>query len=113
MAINRFYLSVLINVILISISAFLFFYFLIVTRQLTTATGVGIIAIILTGRLIHHVNRTNRILSNYLLYLKDEDPSLSYTEKYTDRNFRGLNQGLSLLIKEFKEVRIDKEIQSQ
>ena len=113
MAINRFYLSVLINVVLISITAFLFFYFLTVTHQPTTAAGVGIIAIILTGRLIHHVNRTNRILGNFLLYLKDEDPSLSYTEKYTDRNFRGLNQSLSLLIKEFKEDRIDKEIQAQ
>ena len=113
MAINRFYLSVLINVVLISISAFVFFYFLTVTHQSTTAAGVGIIAIILTGRLVYHVNRTNRILGNYLLYLKDEDPSLTYTEKYTDRNFRGLNQNLSLLVKEFKEGRIDKEIQSQ
>ena len=113
MAINRFYLSLLINVILISCSAFLFFYFLTVSRQPTTAAGIGILAIILTGRLILYVNRTNRILSNFLLYLKEEDPSLSYSVKYTDRNFRGLNNSLSMLIREFKEDRIDKEIQAQ
>jgi len=113
MATNRFYYSVLVNVLLISISAFLFFYFLMVTKQPTTAAGVGVLSIVLTGRLIYQVNRTNRILSNFLLYLKDEDPSLTYSARYAERNFRGLNQSLSLLIREFKEDRIDKEIQSQ
>jgi len=113
MGFNRFYLSIIIHVVLITIASFTFFYFLTVTNQMTTAAGIGIIGIFLMFRLIYYVNRTNRILGDFFLYLREDNPSLTYTRKYTDRNFKGLNQKLELLIREFKEDRLEKEIQAK
>ncbi|KPK85321.1 MAG: hypothetical protein AMS27_07775 [Bacteroides sp. SM23_62_1] len=45
--------------------------------------------------------------------MKEEDPSLTYTRKYADRSFKGLNEKLELLIHEFKEDRMEKEIQAK
>jgi two-component system nitrogen regulation sensor histidine kinase NtrY len=113
MGYNRFYLLVVLNCFGILLFSFLCFYFLNSRHQPSTAVGMVIMAILLTGRLIFHVNRTNRILGNFLSYMQDEDPSLSYTHRYADRNFRGLNESLESLIYVFKENRIDLEVQSQ
>ncbi len=109
---NRFYISVLINCLLIFGSAFLFFYFLQVRQQPSTAAGVAILALLLTFRLIYYVNRTNRILGNFLSYMHENDPSLHYSVRYVEKNFKGLNEALENLIREFKENRIDLEVQA-
>lgn len=113
MGYNRFYLTTILNCCLIFSAAFLFFFFLNIRQQPSTAAGVGVLALLLLVRLIFHMNRTNRILANFLGFMQEKDPSLSYTVKYVDRNFRGLNERLGSLIREFKEHRIDLEIQAQ
>jgi nitrogen fixation/metabolism regulation signal transduction histidine kinase len=110
---NRFYISIVIYCLLIFISAFLFFFFLTVRNQPSTAAGVAIIAVLLLFRLLYYVNRTNRILSAFLVYMQEKDPSLSYTVRYADKSFRGLNESLGRLIEEFKENRVELEIQAQ
>lgn len=109
---NRFYVSILINCLLIFAAAFLFFYFLQVKQQVNTAAGIAIFALLLTLRLVNIVNRTNRILGNFLSYMHEHDPSLHYTVKYVQKNFKGLHESLEKLIKEFKETRIDMEVQA-
>lgn len=109
---NRFYISVIINCLLIFCSAFLFFYFLQVRQQPSTAAGVAILSLLLTFRLIYYVNRTNRILGNFLSYMHENDPSLHYSVSYVEKNFKGLNEALENLIHEFKENRIDLEVQA-
>jgi len=109
---NRFYISVIINCLLIFGSAFLFFYFLQVRQQPSTAAGVAILSLLLTFRLIYYVNRTNRILGNFLSYMHENDPSLHYSVRYVEKNFKGLNEALENLIHEFKENRINLEVQA-
>ncbi len=113
MGFNRFYLNVALNCFLIFASAFLCFYFLNTRQQPSTAAGLAILGVILMIRLVFHVNRTNRILSNFLMYLQDEDPSLSYTTRFADKNFRGLNERLEKLLGEFKDSRIELEVQAK
>ena len=110
---NRFYISIVLNCLLIFAAAFLFFYFLNIRQQPSTAAGVAVVAFLLVVRLIYFVNRSNRMLSNFLIHMQENDPSLSYTRRYTDKNFRGLNESLEKLIHEFKENRIDLEVQTQ
>jgi len=110
---NRFYISIIIHCLLIFAAAFLFFYFLHTRQQPSTAFGIGIIALLLTLRLIYLVNRTNRILGNFLSYMHERDPSLYYSVRYVEKNFKGLNEALEKLIREFKENRIDLEVQAQ
>ena len=110
---NRFYISILINCLLIFGAAFLFFYFLQVRQQPNTAAGIAVLAILLTIRLVLFVNRTNRILGNFLSYMHEKDPSLHFSMRYVEKNFQGLNEELEKLIREFKENRIDLEVQAQ
>ncbi len=110
---NRFYISIVFNCLLIFAAAFLFFYFLNTRQQPSTAVGVAVVALLLLFRLIIFVNRSNRMLSNFLIHMQENDPSLSYTRRYTDKNFKGLNESLEKLIHEFKENRIDLEVQAQ
>lgn len=110
---NRFHISLIIYCLLIFAAAFLFFFFLLYRHQPTTATGMALGALLILFRMIYYVNRSNRILSNFLIYLQEKDPSLSYTVRYADKHFRGLNDSLEKLIKEFKENRIELEVQSQ
>ena len=113
MGFNRFYLSIAVNGILILAFSFLCFYFYYTRQQPTTAIGMAIISFLLAGRLVYFVNRTNRILGNFLMFMQDQDPSLSYSVKFTDRNFRGLNESLGRIINEYKESRIELEVQAQ
>ena len=110
---NRFYISIVFNCLLIFAAAFLFFYFLYTRQQPSTAFGIAILAVLLTIRLIYFVNRTNRILGNFLSYMHELDPSLHYSVRYVEKNFKGLNEALEKLIREFKENRIELEVQAQ
>ena len=110
---NRFYISIVIHCLLIFAAAFLFFYFLHTRQQPSTATGIAILAFLLTIHLIYFVNRTNRILGSFLSYMHESDPSLHYSLRYVEKNFKGLNEALEKLIREFKENRIDLEVQAQ
>lgn len=110
---NRFYISLVINCLLIFAAAFLCFYFLQVRHQPNTAIGLAIIAFLLTIHLIYHVNRTNRILVSFLSYMHEKDPSLHLSVSFVEKNFRGLNEALDKLIHEFKENRIELEVQAR
>ncbi len=109
---NRFYLSIVLYCLLIGIAAFLFFFFLNSRQQPSTAAGIAVVSILLLIRLIYFVNRSNRILSSFLVYMQEKDPSLKYTVRYVDKNFRGLHENLEKLIREFKENRLNLEVQA-
>jgi nitrogen fixation/metabolism regulation signal transduction histidine kinase len=109
---NRYYITIIFNCMLIFGCAFLFFYFLQVRQQPSTATGIGILALILTFRLIYFVNRTNRILGHFISYMHEQDPSLHYSIRYVKKHFRGLHESMERLITELKESRINLELQA-
>ena len=109
---NRFYIAIVINCLLIFCCAFLFFYFLQVRQQPSTAAGVALLALLLTFRLIYFVNRTNRILGHFLSYMHEKDPSLHYSVRYVKKYFKGVNESMERLIGELKENRIDLEVQA-
>jgi nitrogen fixation/metabolism regulation signal transduction histidine kinase len=112
MASNRFHISLILHCILLFVALFLAFFFYYTRQQPSTAAGMIVLSMIVLFRLIYLVNRTNRILANFLVYMQERDPSLSYTVKYTDRNFRGLNESLERLIRDLKESRLDLEVQA-
>jgi nitrogen fixation/metabolism regulation signal transduction histidine kinase len=109
---NRFHISVIFNCLLLFGCAFLFFYFLQVRKQPSTAAGFVVLALLLTIRLIYYVNRTNRILGHFLSYMHESDPTLYYSVRYIKSHFKGLNESMEKLIGELKEHRINLEVQA-
>jgi two-component system, NtrC family, nitrogen regulation sensor histidine kinase NtrY len=93
-------------------SAFLFFYFLQVRQQPSTAAGIAILALLLSFRLIYYVNRTNRILGNFLSYMHENDPTMHFSVRYVKQHFKGLKEIMEKLIGELKENRIELELQT-
>ena len=109
---NRFYISVVLYGLLIFGFAFLFFFFLEVRQQPTTASGIAILAFLVTVRLITYVNRTNRILDLFLSYMQERDPSLHFSVRYVKQHFKGLYENMERLIADLKEHRINLEVQA-
>jgi len=110
---NRFYLSVIVNCLLIFGSSYLFFFFLQVRQQPSTAAGIAFLSLLLTFRLIYYMNRTNRILANFLSYMHEKDPSLHYSVRNVKKQFRGLHESMEQVIGDLKESRIELEVQAQ
>jgi len=109
---NRFYISVIINCLLIFGCAFLFFYFLQVRQQPSTAVGIAFLSLLFTFRLIYSVNRTNRILGHFLAFMHENDPSLRFSVRYVKKHFKGLKESMEKLIGELKENRVELEVQT-
>ena len=112
MGFNRFLISVVLYCLLLFGFAFLFFYFLEVRQQVTTASGFAVLAFLVTLRLISYVNRTNRILDHFLSYMMERDPSLHFSVRYVKRHFKGLHERMERLIWDLKEHRINLEVQA-
>jgi len=63
--------------------------------------------------LLFYVNKTNRILSNYLNAIKDKDFSLSSNIEIVDQSFHSLNESFKNIAKTILDSKIEKEAQFQ
>ena len=113
MSYNRFYINVFLNVILIAAACLVFVFFLFIRDQPATATLFGFFAIFFTGRLIYYINRTNRILDNFIIFMKEHDPTLAISSQFVKKTFHGFYHNLQKIKDEMKEDRIEKEIQAK
>ncbi|MCK4699727.1 MAG: PAS domain S-box protein, partial [Bacteroidales bacterium] len=113
MGYNRFYINIFLNVILITATCLAFVYFLFIRDQPATTVLFGFIAIFFTGRLIYYINRTNRMLDNFIIFMKEHDPTLAISSRFVKKTFHGFYHNLQEIKDEMKEDRIEKEIQTK
>jgi len=113
MAYNRFYMRIVLSVILIALFSAASIYFFIVPGQHASMLAFGIMVFLVVGNLIYFLNRTNRILGTFLVYLRENDPTLTYTRKYIDKNFTGFSTNLNEVLESFRDIRIEKEMQAR
>ncbi|MBN2519159.1 MAG: ATP-binding protein [Bacteroidales bacterium] len=113
MGINRFYIIIIIRVILITLTCLAFIYIITETIRPATTLFLGILIIIQTGNLIYYVNRTNRELAKFLIYLKEKDTSLAFSTKNIEKTFKGLIQSFDKINREIQDIRIEKEQKHQ
>lgn len=106
---NRFYIIICIRIILITITSLGFVYILTQTSRPATTLFLGILIILQTGALIHYVNRTNRELARFLIYLKENDTTTAFSNKNIERTFRGLSQSFEHITRSLQKARIDRE----
>jgi two-component system nitrogen regulation sensor histidine kinase NtrY len=110
---NLFAINIFIRVILISLNSFAFIFILTETNRPATAVLLGFLLIYLTVNLFYYVNRTNRELANFLIYLKENDTSLVLKSKNLDKTFKGLRQSFKKITDELKKTRIEREIKQR
>jgi two-component system, NtrC family, nitrogen regulation sensor histidine kinase NtrY len=64
-----------------------------------------------TISLIYYLNRINRDLANFLVFLQENDTTLAFSQQKIEKNFKGLTFQLQKMNRKLQEARIDREQQ--
>jgi nitrogen fixation/metabolism regulation signal transduction histidine kinase len=109
MVFKRFRIQVIIRLLLIAMSFFLFFFLLDKERYNVTVVIVLGLIIIQVYFLIRYVERTNRRLTQFLQSIRHADFSRSFSDQGLGQSFSELNRAFMDVIDEFKKYRAEKE----
>lgn len=108
MKFNRFYLSVSFRIILIVLSCALSVYFFNKNDYILTTIFVVLLVFVQTIYLIKYVNRTNREVAEFLLYLQQGDTSSVFSNENITETFKGLRGSFNKINTDFQKIRSEK-----
>lgn len=106
---SRYFLNVIIRVILISLNCFVLIWLFLNTQRPATIVFVFLILVIQTLSLIYYHNRIMRDLANFLVFLEEEDTTLSFSKKRVERSFKGLVAQLDRINTKLQAARLERE----
>ncbi len=109
MAFDRFRIEVIIRVILISVSLFLFFLLLDMTRYRVSLVILGFLIILQVALLIRYIEVTNRKLTQFLQSIRQADFSSSFSDPKLGKSFGDLSREFNQVIEAFRKYRAEKE----
>jgi two-component system, NtrC family, nitrogen regulation sensor histidine kinase NtrY len=110
---SRYSIIIVVRVILISINCFLLFWLFMYTSRPATTLFLLFGFLFQTISLIRYHNRILGDLSNFLVFLNEEDTTLAFPEKKVERNFKGLAKNLELLNQKLHNAKVKQEQQNQ
>ncbi len=113
MVYKRFYIQVIIRVLLLLVSSLVLGFIFGDERLFFNQIIVGIFLVLQVLEFIRYVNHTNRELARLFLAVKHEDFSASFQQAGMGKSFTQLQESITALIKSFKQVKIEKEAQFQ
>ncbi|MFC2132859.1 hypothetical protein ACFLRG_03575, partial [Bacteroidota bacterium] len=106
---NRFFWIVLIRVLLITITVWVFMYLYGLTGRIFTLMLLAVICTYQVVYLVIYVNRTNRDLARFLMYFKEKDTSLVFDSGRIEKTFKDLNHSFEEINAEIRKTKIEKE----
>ncbi len=109
MVYKGFRVNFLIRTVLLIATISLFFYLLYKTDLVMTLLLVGTTIGIQVYSFIHYIDRTNRILNNFLESIRYSDFSRTFHIEGESSSFEKLKNSFNDVIKDFQEVRAEKE----
>lgn len=109
MIFKRFYIVVVLRILLIVASAFLFVFLVSIAKNEISSAFVGLLIVLQTYALIVYVNRINMKLSQFFESIRYADFSTSFSEKNPGKSFKTLYQSFNRVLDEFKKYRAEKE----
>jgi two-component system, NtrC family, nitrogen regulation sensor histidine kinase NtrY len=108
MVFRNFRLNLILRVIVLIISIFLFYYSF-STYFIFTPILVGIIIIIQVSSLIRYIDKTNRELTSFLESIRYSEFTRSFNMSNMGSSFKELNDAFNDVMKDFQRVRSEKE----
>ncbi|MCD4697536.1 MAG: GHKL domain-containing protein [Bacteroidales bacterium] len=111
MVFKRFYINIIIRVIILVLSIFLFVYLVSVARHEVSSIILGTLIILQVYLLINYVNRTNSRLTQFFNSIRFSDFSSSFSDRSMGKSFEKLSASFNEVIEEFKKNRAEKEEQ--
>ena len=109
MAFNRFRTGLVIRVILLTGTLFLFVYLTTRTQLTFTTVAVALVAIAQVVMLVNHVDKTNRLLNSFLQSIRYSDFTRTFQVESNDSSLNKLKTTLNEVIQDFQTVRAEKE----
>ncbi|MCY1635341.1 sensor histidine kinase [Marinifilum sp. D737] len=106
---RRFYIGIIIQVILISLTPVLFLYVHSKEYMVVTTYSLVVLWVLQIVYLLHYVNKTNRDLSRFFDAFQYQDATLVFNEQKKDKAFKNLHQSFNHIINAFGKVKIEKE----
>lgn len=110
---KRFYIQVIIRVLLLLTNTLILGFIFGDERLFFNQIILGIILVLQVLEFIRYVNHTNRELTRLFAAVKHEDFSVSFHQSEMGNTFTFLQESMTDLIKSFKQVKIEKEAQFQ
>jgi two-component system, NtrC family, nitrogen regulation sensor histidine kinase NtrY len=108
MSFKSFRIHVILRVILITLSIFLFYYSF-STHYIFTPVIVGAIIVFLIVSLIRYIDKTNRELSGFLESIRFSEFTRNFNMKGMGKSFEELDSAFNEVINDFQRVRAEKE----
>jgi len=109
MVYKDFRINLILRVLLLAASLFVFFFLLFKTGFVITLSLVGAFIIIQIWWLISYVDRTNRVLNSFLESIQYSDFTRTFQVDDTSSSFGRLKQSFNEVIKNFQAVKAEKE----
>jgi two-component system, NtrC family, nitrogen regulation sensor histidine kinase NtrY len=109
MVFKRFGLIVLLQTLVLCISAFVLIYLLTQTAFIATPFIITLFIVVQIYSLVHYVQKTNREIARFFDSIKYSDFSQSFRSTIKGSSFEELNNAFSKVIEEFRKTRSEKE----
>ncbi|PKQ60989.1 hypothetical protein BZG01_20140 [Labilibaculum manganireducens] len=106
---KRFYVWIVVQIILLSLTPVLFWF--VFSKEYMVVTTYSLLAlwILQIVYLIWYINKTNRDLSRFFTAFQYQDSTLVFNEHKKDKAFQNLHQSFNSIINAFGKVKIEKE----
>ena len=109
MVYKNFRINFIVRTVLLTASIFLLFYLIYNTELTMTLFLVAGVIGIQVFAFIHYIDRTNRILNNFLESIRYSDFTRTFQVEGEGSSFEKLKNSFNEVIKDFQEVRAEKE----
>jgi two-component system, NtrC family, nitrogen regulation sensor histidine kinase NtrY len=110
---NRYYFIIVLRIILITINCVVLVWFYMETQKPATTLLFLLLLIFQSTSLILFLNRINRDLANFLIYLQENDTSLVFSRYRVEKNFKSIMTSLNEINSKIQEARISREEKHQ
>ncbi|MCK4663473.1 MAG: hypothetical protein KAT68_11445 [Bacteroidales bacterium] len=111
MVYKNFSLNIIVRVILLILTVFLFFFIIYETKHFATSFLLIIIIIIEVFSIIRYVNKTNKYITNFLEAIRYSDFTRSFEIEGLGSSFDQMKEAFNDVITDFQKIRNEKEEQ--
>jgi two-component system nitrogen regulation sensor histidine kinase NtrY len=109
MVFRNYRINIIIRVILLAVSIFVFFYVLQILHYFIAPVIAGVLILFQAGSLIRFLDRTNRELTSFLESIRFSEFTRSFNIEGMGGTFDELNKAFNEVIEDFQKVRAEKE----
>lgn len=109
MGFNRFYISIIVRIILIVFTGILLAFLIGQDDKIMASIISFVLITVQTILLISYINKTNRNLAAFLLRIQSKDTAINYQDDKILKSFKGLNLSFDQINKELQQIQIENE----